>query len=118
MIAELKLKMKLFFSLCSYVACNTCEDRYDGQCLNWDTFKCLGGWETGICPGANNIKCCKPCDSQCQLAENEYNDSKCEEKGGQCFDDSNNCKGRYESGNVVLLGQKLQPRSKNHTLLN
>ena len=23
----------------SVVAANTCEDRYDGQCLDWDNFK-------------------------------------------------------------------------------
>ena len=33
-----KLKMKTAVLL-SVVAANTCEDRYDGQCLDWDNFK-------------------------------------------------------------------------------
>ena len=35
---------------------NSCEDIYGGECLNWDNVFCTAGWETGLCPGANNIK--------------------------------------------------------------
>ena len=35
---------------------NKCEDIHDGECLNWDLIYCMAGWETGLCPGANNIK--------------------------------------------------------------
>ena len=33
-----KTKMKTSLLL-SVAAANTCEDRYDGQCLDWDNFK-------------------------------------------------------------------------------
>ena len=35
---------------------NKCEDIHNGECLNWDLIYCPAGWETGLCPGANNIK--------------------------------------------------------------
>ena len=35
---------------------NSCVDIYNGECLNWDNVFCTAGWETGLCPGANNIK--------------------------------------------------------------
>ena len=38
-----------------------------GDCLNWDWYFCTAGWETGLCSGGNEIKCCKPCDRNCQV---------------------------------------------------
>ena len=35
---------------------NKCEDIHNGECLNWNLIYCPAGWETGLCPGANNIK--------------------------------------------------------------
>ena len=38
--------------------------------MNWDHYKCTAGWETGLCSGAANIKCCKPCNKSCQVRSN------------------------------------------------
>ena len=73
--------------------------RIGGTCLNWDYYLCTAGWETGLCSGASNIRCCKPCDRNCQNTENSYNDKACTDKGGKCQHNSNKCSsGGYSGG--------------------
>jgi len=36
-----------------------------GTCLDYTAYKCTAGYVTGLCPGANNIRCCKLCDATC-----------------------------------------------------
>jgi len=73
--------------------------RIGGTCLNWDYYLCTAGWETGLCSGASNIRCCKPCDRSCQNLENSYNDKACTDKGGKCQHNSNKCSsGGYSGG--------------------
>merc|ERR1712137_1502319 len=73
--------------------------RIGGTCLNWDYYLCTAGWETGLCSGASNIRCCKPCDRSCQNLENSYNDKACSDKGGKCQHNSNKCSsGSYQGG--------------------
>ena len=67
--------------------------------MNWDYYLCTAGWETGLCSGASNIRCCKPCDRTCVNTENSYNDKACTDKGGKCQHDTNKCSsGGYQSG--------------------
>ena len=72
--------------------------RIGGTCLNWDYYYCTAGWETGLCNGESNIRCCKPCDRACQNLEQSYNDRACTNKGGKCQHNSNKCNGGYQSG--------------------
>ena len=73
--------------------------RIGGTCLNWDYYICTAGWETGLCDGQSNRRCCKPCDRSCQNTENSYNDRDCQNKGGKCQHNSNKCSsGDYQGG--------------------
>lgn len=95
-----------------------------GTCLNWLYYKCTAGYETGLCSGDSNNRCCLPCDSSCklrftvvllniskilkllpihlsgQILENSYadDDKKCTLIGGVCQDNSNKCDYSYQSG--------------------
>ena len=74
-------------------------DRIGGSCLNWDYYLCTAGWETGLCSGPNNIKCCKECNQACVNQENRYNDKACTDKGGKCQHNTNKCSsGGYQGG--------------------
>merc|ERR1711953_1105764 len=74
-------------------------DRIGGSCLNWDYYLCTAGWETGLCSGPNNIKCCNECNQACVNQENRYNDKSCSDKGGKCQHNSNKCSsGGYQGG--------------------
>lgn len=37
-----------------------------GTCQDWRNSKCTAGYETGLCSGDTNIRCCKPCDQTCK----------------------------------------------------
>eukprot|EP00094_Tigriopus_californicus_P004622 TCALIF_04450-PA protein Name:"Similar to PGRP-SC2 Peptidoglycan-recognition protein SC2 (Drosophila melanogaster)" AED:0.37 eAED:0.37 QI:5/1/0.88/1/1/1/9/247/304 len=71
-----------------------------GSCVNWQYYVCHGGVETGLCNGDSNIRCCLPCDDQCQADEDEWSqgDAACTAEGGECKLDSNYCDGVYEGG--------------------
>eukprot|EP00095_Tigriopus_kingsejongensis_P012403 maker-scaffold755_size101758-snap-gene-0.22 protein:Tk12403 transcript:maker-scaffold755_size101758-snap-gene-0.22-mRNA-1 annotation:"hypothetical protein CAPTEDRAFT_109895" len=43
-----------------------------GQCLAWTEYFCTAGWESGICDGDSNRKCCLPCNQACLDQENEW----------------------------------------------
>ncbi len=47
------------------VVAQDCED-IGGQCLDWEDYICHAGWETGLCPGDENIRCCLSCDTECE----------------------------------------------------
>lgn len=70
----------------------------DETCLNWDYYLCTAGWESGLCDGQSNIRCCRPCDRSCQNAEQSYNDRACTNKGGKCQQNSNKRHNGYQSG--------------------
>merc|ERR1711970_479911 len=69
-----------------------------GTCLNWDHYKCTAGWESGLCSGASNIKCCKPCNKSCQNTEAGYKDRACKNAGGECKHNTNKCSLGYSGG--------------------
>ena len=53
------------------------------------------GYESGLCDGDNDRRCCSNCDSYCQLEEldsSQY-DQKCTNLKGDCKNESNYCKG-------------------------
>ena len=67
-------------------------------CLNWDYYLCTASWDSGLCDGSSNIRCCRSCDRSCQNAEQSYNDRACTDKGGKCKQNSNECHNGYQSG--------------------
>jgi len=75
-------------------------DRINGQCLDWRYYKCTAGYETGLCSGDSNRKCCKPCDTTCQWQESQdaKGDAKCNDAGGKCQHNTNYCSGSYQGG--------------------
>lgn len=60
--------------------------------------QCTAGYESGLCSGDNNRKCCKNCDTTCQWQESQdaKGDSKCEDAGGKCQHNTNYCSGSYQ----------------------
>lgn len=98
------MKLSLLFASAAWASDNAAPadaacDRIGGTCLNWDYYLCTAGWETGLCSGANNIKCCNNCDRSCQNTEAGYNDRQCKAEGGKCQHNTNKCTGgSYSSG--------------------
>nr|XP_039259092.1 uncharacterized protein LOC120335622 [Styela clava]XP_039259093.1 uncharacterized protein LOC120335622 [Styela clava] len=69
-----------------------------GACQDWRYYKCTAGYETGLCSGDSNRRCCLPCDLSCRTTDSNYDDSACENIDGTCMDNSNYCTGGYSSG--------------------
>ena len=86
--------------------------------MDWTTNKCTAGYETGLCSGDSNNRCCKNCDQTCKLVgvavpsllkseltcgynstgqDNEAawssGDSLCNAAEGVCMQNSNYCDG-------------------------
>ena len=57
--------LALLTLLTASVTAQDCED-LGGQCLDWEDYICHAGWETGLCPGDENIRCCLSCDAECE----------------------------------------------------
>jgi len=72
-----------------------------GTCLDYRYYICTAGYETGLCDGDSNVKCCMDCDSTCVSNEqyyDQYSDGSCDKVNGNCLDNSNYCDGSYQSG--------------------
>jgi len=72
-----------------------------GQCLDYRYYICTAGYESGLCDGDSNVKCCMDCDDTCISNEQYYDqnlDGKCDKVDGNCLDNSNYCSGSYQSG--------------------
>lgn len=72
-----------------------------GVCQDYTKITCIAGYETRLCPGSSNIRCCKSCSPTCISTENFYKrerDGKCAAKKGECKHESNYCRGTYRSG--------------------
>nr|XP_039266071.1 uncharacterized protein LOC120341599 [Styela clava] len=71
-----------------------------GICQDYTTNVCTAGYETGMCDGGANRRCCKPCSATCQSNEASYaqNDGACQSSGGTCMHNSNFCGGSYQTG--------------------
>ncbi|CAG0896719.1 unnamed protein product, partial [Darwinula stevensoni] len=71
-----------------------------GQCLNWQNYLCTAGYETGLCPGDSNVRCCLPCNQACMDQEADWSsgDGECVAEGGRCMMDSNYCAYTWQSG--------------------
>jgi len=64
------------------VFCGKCP----GVCQDTSTACSSGAYQAGLCPGGNNIQCCKMATPNCPTAD------------GQCQDSSLSCDGTYETG--------------------
>merc|ERR1711872_509482 len=72
-----------------------------GQCLDYRYYICTAGYETGLCDGDSNVRCCMDCDDTCLSNEQYYDqnsDGSCDKLNGNCLDNSNYCAGSYQSG--------------------
>ena len=58
------------------------------------------GYESGLCSGDANNKCCLNCNQQCinQDQLDQHKDGECDNIDGKCMDSSNYCNGNYLSG--------------------
>jgi len=75
-------------------------DAINGDCLDWRYYKCTAGYESGLCSGDNNRKCCNNCNATCKRQEeqNSKNDGACTSQNGECKHNTNYCNGSYSGG--------------------
>ena len=91
--------MRSFILLSTVYASDDACTSKGGSCQNWQESICVAGYQTNLCEGDTNRRCCLSCDIQCELDELEssQHDQKCDAAGGECLDDSNYCRGSYQS---------------------
>ncbi|XP_077865223.1 peptidoglycan recognition protein 3-like [Saccoglossus kowalevskii] len=80
-----QLLLILCFAVAAY-ADSGCNNK-GGTCQD-DSLYCDGHYESGLCNGDSDRRCCVP----------DNTDAACEAEGGTCQDDSIACSGWYESG--------------------
>nr|XP_039265697.1 lysozyme g-like [Styela clava] len=71
-----------------------------GTCQDYRNAVCTAGYETGLCDGDSNRRCCLQCSASCASSEAMYsqNDGECDTAGGDCHHNSNYCDGTYYNG--------------------
>ncbi|XP_078495041.1 uncharacterized protein LOC100185212 [Ciona intestinalis] len=71
-----------------------------GECLEWPITKCLSSWESGLCPGGVDRRCCAMCDAACLATEQVWRlgDALCTASEGECKNIGNSCDGEYVDG--------------------